>query len=243
MKNKRAYFIIYITLSALVLLGLIVLNIVKASNGIPINDVSDPFLFAPITACKLTCVGISLAFGIFTLISHRKVCTKTWASFIGLFLLFGFSADLFNALGQRFAFYILFVAAYTAPLLFQKPSLVEGIVRSAVLIVASVLAVILADKFSETVRLSAIVAVCLFVSVGFAVYRFVKERTKFRLFIMVGLLCALVSDAFLALAYLTNKSSFALASCFSIFVWPTYLIEYVFLNAALALEMNEKENQ
>ena len=230
MRKSKVIFVIYLSLNIALLIALTALHIAKAVNGYSVRDSLSPFLFAPIVACKLSAVGINLLYSLFLLISHRDRSFRQWSAFIPLFILLGFSADLMNALGNDIVFYVCFIVAYSIPFLFRKPKLIEGLIRLGIMIVAIVLAIMLTN-FNQNVRLTVVVAGTLLVTVVFAAIYFAKNKSKYNFYLLAGALSALVSDAFLAAAYLTSNT-LAVANIFSMLVWPTYLIEYIFLNVA-----------
>ena len=240
MKKNKPLAIIYLCLNIAFVVAIVTLYIVKAANGYSIRGNSSDFLFAPIVACKLSAVGINLLYSLYLMIRYREKSFKQWSGFIPLLILFAFVADTMNSLSIMIVFYICFMIAYSIPYLFRKPKLIEGFVRLGVMIVVVVLIFVLEQKLSLVTRLTAGVGVTLIVTVVFAAIYYTKDKSKYNLYLLISALFALVSDVFLAIAFLTSSSLIA-SNILSMFVWPTYLVEFIFLNIALEKSLASSE--
>lgn len=240
MSRKNLPFRIYVVICCLVAVALTTMNIVKGVNGELMNKPTSDFLFLPIFICKLLGPGLSLLFSLYLFLAHKDKAIRFWSSFICLFMLICLIADLLNGLGYPNALFICFAVAYTLVAIFRKPRWVEVAVRAPLLIAAILFAVLIGDRLKDNARLTVVAASALFCTLGFAVYYFVKRKNGFNRYCLMAFAFATISDAFLALASVTS-SNMALSNIIYLFVWPTYLVEYILLNKALQIDLNDEK--
>lgn len=213
----------YILIESLLYLCLLVLQVIYISKGFVLTN-KEESLFTYIAILHVAITFGSFLYAVTIFLKNKK---KKKEDLFILYFLFILIADIFFSFPKlNIIAHIFFALAYILFMVIRRAKLFEYSIVLLVGIIGIILAII--GKISYIIGIDFILGSSLLLNTVFVICKYIKDKKKENLYIMIALISILISDLTIALS--TLKLADLYINMISLITWPTYIIGCILLN-------------
>ncbi len=225
---------LYLITELVLFIVLLIFQIIYISQGYLLRDKSGD-LFIGIAIMHIAVTLVSFVFATYILLINRND-GRIREDLFPIYFLFAFIADIFFSFtGYLFMGHICFIITYAIFMFIRKAKIYEYIGVLAFGVIALVVVLVI-NKLNLTIGLDCFLAPLLLLNMVMCIIRYIKEKNKANLLLMIALILIVVSDSSIVLS--TFGSNAILVNAIALLIWPTYIAGCSLLNWYYSIKRN-----